>query len=183
MVGGSRAIDAGPTHRRNSRRGTRCSFQRCRTGRRRNYAVFGGDCIIGCCHGCRSRTRSKALLEHFGNLRRLPTALCCACSIDPFRRRLDLSRRRAARVLPAAALQSANCAYAHIVIAEDLAAKSDAREAARSQHVALGDRHLGWLTADEFNPTRRTARVPGTRMQLIDARVLLEREYESFAAR
>src|SRR5690606_7373448 len=95
--------------------------------------------------------------------------------------RLDVRRGRRTGIGPAAALEPADGADRHVAIDEDLAREADARQAAALEDLGLGLRHPLGLTRDELHAARRAARVAAAGVQLIDARVLLEREDEALS--
>jgi hypothetical protein len=101
--------------------------------------------------------------------------------LGPDRRRRDVRFRRAAGIRAAAAFEAADRSDGHGVIADDLARKADARDAARRQNVALGDGHAIRLAFDEFHAARRAAGITAAGVKLIDLRVLLEGEDEAFS--
>ena len=81
-----------------------------------------------------------------------------------------------ARIFATAASQAADHTDRHIVIARDLTAQPYARHAAGRQHVPLSDSDLIRFAIDEFDATGCAARLPTARMQLIDTRVLFQRQ-------
>jgi len=96
--------------------------------------------------------------------------------------RLDLRRWLGACILATAASEAACSPYGHVMVANNLAAETNAAQAARCQYISLGDRHLRRLAADELNAARRAARVSATSMQLIDPGVLRQGQHQSLAS-
>jgi hypothetical protein len=81
------------------------------------------------------------------------------------------------RIFAPAARQTANDADRHVLIANDLTAQPNSRQASRRQHVTLGDGHLGRLAFEKLNAARRAARIAATGVQLVDSRILLKGEH------
>jgi hypothetical protein len=96
---------------------------------------------------------------------------------------LNVGRRRISSVLAAASSQAADGADGHVVIADDLAAQSDARQSSSCHYIALGDGHLVRLTFDKLDTARRAAGVSAAGMQLIDPRILLQGQNQSLPLR
>jgi len=87
------------------------------------------------------------------------------------------------RIFSPAARQTADGANRHVLIAKDLAAQPDARQASRRQYVAFGDSHVVRLAVEELDAACRAARVPATGVQLINSRILLKSQNEPLAMR
>lgn len=102
---------------------------------------------------------------------------------DPLSRRCDHGRRRRSWICTARSLEPANRSNGHVVVAEDLARKANARQATLRQPIALGHRHARGFALDELDAARRAPCVAPARMQLIDSSILLEREHEPLSFR
>jgi hypothetical protein len=89
--------------------------------------------------------------------------------------------RRPARIGTAAALEPADGADGHVVVADDLAREPGAGHAARRQHVLLGDRHPIRLPLDELDAAGRAPGVAAAGVQDVHAGVLLDGEHEPLA--
>jgi hypothetical protein len=76
--------------------------------------------------------------------------------------------------------QTADCANHHILSAYDLTTQSDTGQAARGQHIVFSNRHAIRITIDKLDAACCAASVPAACVQLIDLRILLKRQDESF---
>jgi hypothetical protein len=65
------------------------------------------------------------------------------------------------------------------VIANDLTRQPHANSSLRQEHLSFRDGHARWFAFDEFDPAGRASRVTAAGMQLVDVRVLLERQHET----
>jgi hypothetical protein len=84
---------------------------------------------------------------------------------------------------PAAAGEPTNGANGHVVVAQDLAAQPHAGQSASGQDRLFGDGHLRWLARHELHPAGRTPGVAAAGMELIDLRLIFQRQYKSFVLR
>ena len=101
--------------------------------------------------------------------------------VDPFWRRFDLSGGFVAGVFAATAFEAAGGSNGHVVIAINLAAETDAAQAAGLEHITFGDRHFIRLAGNEFDAAGCAAGVTTARVKLIDACVLRESKDQTFA--
>jgi hypothetical protein len=67
------------------------------------------------------------------------------------------------------------------VIADDLTGQAHAGQALGRKHRALGIPHGVGFARDEFHAARRAARATATRMQLVNAGILLQRQHKALA--
>src|SRR5262249_11548927 len=81
----------------------------------------------------------------------------------------------------AAAREATDRADSHVVIAHDLARKTDAGQAARIQHMLLGRGHHRRLPRNELDAARRAARVAAAGVGLVYLHVLFEGENHSLS--
>jgi hypothetical protein len=105
------------------------------------------------------------------------------CLTHPRWRRRNLGSRFVAGVFSAAACQTTDGPNRHVTVAHDLTAQSNARQPPCRQHVTLGDRHSIGFAFNKFDATRRAPCIPAARMELIDPRVLRQRQNQSFSLR
>ena len=132
------------------------------------------------------------VLSHTTTGRRIPglsgpwisgAVLAAASFVNPLGRWLNLGSRLMPSILSPATRESADCSNRHVVVTNDLAAQSNARQAPRRQHVAFGHRHLIGLAIDELHAARRATRIPTAGVQLVDTSILLESQDEPLALR
>ena len=81
----------------------------------------------------------------------------------------------------AAALEAADGADGHVVIAEDLARQADAGHALGGEHLLLGDGHSLGFALDELDAAGRAAGVAAAGMEDVDPGVLLDRQHQPLA--
>ena len=100
-----------------------------------------------------------------------------------FGRRFDEGLGFRADVGLAAARQTTDRPNGHVVFAQNLAREPDTGRLFTCQRgrLSLGEQRR--LTCDELDPTRRATRATAAAMQLIDARILLEREHQTLVER
>jgi hypothetical protein len=86
-----------------------------------------------------------------------------------------------AGIRASASFEAADGADGHVVVAHDLAGQAGVGHPLRSKNLALGRRPARWLSFDELDAAGGAPRVAAARVQDIDARILLDRQDESFA--
>jgi hypothetical protein len=107
-------------------------------------------------------------------------------SLDPNGRGLDGIIGSGPGIAPAAAGEAADYVHFHVLLANDLAAQTQAflpDQPARGEHIPLGLGHARRFTGDELNSTGRAAGVSAAGVQLIGVPFIDERIDHALARR
>jgi hypothetical protein len=96
---------------------------------------------------------------------------------------LDLFRVRGTAILATTPFETADQAYAHVLIALDLAAEPHAGHTASRQDVSLRRRHLGRLASEKLDAASRAPSLATACVQLIAPHLFAKRCDQSLALR
>ncbi len=88
-----------------------------------------------------------------------------------------------AGILPTAASQTTDDAYRHIVVTGDLAAQSQPRQSSSCQEITFCHGNLSGFAVHKFHTAGCAACLPPARVQLVDPRILFQRQDQPFPLR